>query len=248
MQTDADATWASAYGNYFWASVGLWLLCSIRTIALPLPRTFAMGVAIGGFALISGLYGLTTFMARAIYRIDAGGRSYDSVDWRYADDMLQALVLLQLLLWSSIRHAVARPHEWLQWALLPLILSVFYPMLVAVWAPASAVCTAVMPLFIVIALTLNETRERRRGVAAAGFLAVLHTLLVILFSAETGLDATTQDIGLSFVRIFHVFLLAAWFDFWAQSEREYMRSYFSCKCCFRSGPSGPSDTVAAANV
>lgn len=236
MQTDADATWASAYGNYFWASVGLWLVCSIRTVVLPLPRTFAMGVAVGGFALISGLYGLTTFMARAIYRIDARGRSYDSVDWRYADDMAQCLVLLQLLLWSSIRHAVARPHEWLQWALLPLVLSVFYPMLVAVWAPTSAVFTGGMPVLIVIALTLNETRERRRGLAAAQILSFLHVIPVILFSGW--LDAAVNDMGLSFIRIVHVFLLASWFDFWAQSETEYMR--FGCGMCC-----GPRNTAAA---
>lgn len=242
MQTDTDTVWASAYGNYFWAAVGLWLLCSIRTMALPLPRTFAMGVAVGGFALISGLYGLTTFMTRAIYRIDAGGRSYDSVDWRYADDMAQCLVLLQLLLWSSIRHAVARPHEWLQWALLPLILSVFYPMLVALWPPASAVFLGAMPVLIVIALTLNETRERRRGLAASGILVVLHAVVITVFSADL-FDAAVNDVGLSFLRIAHVFLLASWFDFWAQSEAEYMQSCITCKCCC----SRPIDTAAAAS-
>lgn len=239
MQTDTDTMWDSAYGNYFWASAGLWLLCSIRTMVLPLPRTFAMGVAVGGFALISGLYGLTTFMARAIYRIDARGRSYDSVDWRYADDMAQCLVLLQLLLWSSIRHAVARPHEWLQWALLPLVLSVFYPMLVAVWAPTSPVFVAFMPFLIVTALLYNETRGRARALIVGGTLSILHAVAILLFDGLFE-DTHAGYVGLSFLRIAHVFLLASWFDFWAQSETEYMQSCITCRCCC-----GPRAVTAA---
>lgn len=244
MQTDTDAVWASAYGNYFWASVGLWLLCSIRPVVLPLPRTFAMGAAVGGFALISGLYGLTTFMARAIYRIDAGGRSYDSVDWRYADDMAQCLVLLQLLLWSSIRHAVARPHEWLQWALLPLILSVFYPMLVAVWPPTSPGFVSFMPFLIVTVLAYNETRGRALVLLiVGGTMSILHAVALLLFEGLFE-DTNVGYVGLSFLRILHVFMLASWFDFWAQSETEYMQS---CKCCC-SRRSGLSDTAVATNV
>jgi hypothetical protein len=222
---EIDSSWFAERAVYFWTAVGLWVFNTLRVLVLPLPRTFAMGVTIAYFSLLTALLGLTTFMARALYYVDKRtGQVEDTVDWNYADYMAQCLILLQMLLWSVIRHAVEKPYTWLQWALLPLILAIFYPLLVAEWPLLHTLFLALTPACIFAAMFFRETRDRRCGLVTAAVLAAGHGVAVVFFGVS---DNRT---GIMFVRFSYVGLCAFWFDFWAQSAQQYMQWGNPCRC------------------
>lgn len=226
LETKTELNWADSYGIYFFASIGFWFLNGIRIWFLPLPHLFIINSARVWFSIIVSFLGLTTFMARSIYRYDSKG-SYDSIDWLYVDNSAQCLVGLQVLLWSVVGKTI-----WLGLFWIPLVISVFYPILVFTEPITSTIFMSSLPLLILAGLSVVEIRGRNRQLIFGWLVSVTHAILIFVFNSS--------DLGKSFIRFLEVFLLIFWFDFWIQIEQEYME----CGCpCISVPENGPENVV-----
>ena len=159
---------------------------------------------------------------------------YGSGDWRFLDLGAQCLVCLQLLLWNLTGPAEA--FDWTKWVLLPLGLSVFYPILV--YHTGQVVHAAFLTLLSgLLAATLfyREMHGGRRRKTLLYFgvaLAAAHGVASVVFLRGGGhLSDHVCDLGTAWLRIFQVFLLLFWFNFWIQTDAVQRESWVVHHCC-----------------
>lgn len=212
------------YSVYFGAAICYWTVTCVVLVCIPTARTASHHAATAYFALLCAALGLTTFMAM-------GG--YGSGDWRFLDLGAQCLVGLQLLLWNLTGPAEA--FAWTKWMLLPLGLSVFYPILVYYAGPViHAAFVALISGVLATTLFYREMHGRRRktllylGVALA---AVNGVASVVFLRGSGQLSDRVCDLGTAWLRLFQTFLLLFWFNFWIQTDATHRESWVVHHCC-----------------
>ena len=251
MELNENGQQALVLTMYFFAAVAFaWLTLLIWLQPLPRERKFIAATA--AFSVIALFNACTLIFGRGIRVIDAAQTDRvdpyqsDHVDWLYADHVAQMWLLLH-----TAACSVTGFRKWVWWSPVSLLAALFAPSLLFVQPAAYVALVCATPLCAVGALLRKElgpSGRRRHRVLGGIALPLLATraALIAVFTDQA------QHIGLSVVRLVDVWIAAAWWQFWIQSEAEYMQSCIvSCKCCSccrLSGPSGPTDTAAAAHV
>lgn len=212
------------YSVYFGAAICFWTAACVVLVCVPTARTASHHAATVYFGAICGALGVTTFMAM-------GG--YGSGDWRFLDQGAQCLMCLQLLLWNLTGPAEA--FVWVKWALLPLGLSVFYPILVYYTGPAvHAAFLTLLSGLLAATLFYREMHGRRRKALLYLNVAMFaaHGVASVVFLRGGGhLSDHVCDLGTAWLRIFQVFLLLFWFNFWIQTDAVQRESWVVHHCC-----------------
>lgn len=236
MSTDTTSQlWASPAGNYFWVAIGYWLfgLCN-WTLPLPRQRRFIEATAV--FCVIQLLCGFSVFFGRALpqSRSETTGRHYTDTDWIYVDEAAQAWLHLQLVWcsWSGFSNVVS--IWWFQWIPFVMLTSAFTPLL-SIWQPAAYLgLIAGLPAVACAGLYYRETRGRWRAICYVALPLLVARAVCLVVFPQTDFAA----LGLSYVRGFDTLIAPCWFQYWIQSEQEYMTP-----CWTRNAPVG-AETAA----
>lgn len=209
---------------YFGAAISFWCATFTVLVMMPTARTASHNAATVCFGALCGALGLTTFMA-------LGG--YGSGDWIFLDQGAQCLMCLQLLLWNLTGPADAL--DWLKWTLIPLGLSVFYPILVYHAGPAvHAAFLSLMSGLLAGTMFYREMHggRQRKTLAYVGVtMFAVHGVAAVVFLRGASLSDSVCDLGTAWLRVFQVFLLLFWFNFWIQTDAVQRESWVVHHCC-----------------